>query len=610
MIVLGVSAFFHDSAVCFVNENGIMFACQEERYTRQKHDASFPINALKAGLRYLNLQAEDVSKIAFYENPTKKINRTIKNFSYAKIRDFDFFSEFIHNYQSETSIKKVFYNALTPLGFSPHVINDLDFHDHHLSHAASAFFPSRLGDAAIITIDGVGELETTQIFEGKHNSIKSLYAIQYPHSLGLLYSAFTQLLGFKVNSGEYKVMGLAPYGEPRFVDKIKSNIVETRHDGSFWLNMDYFKFMSGREMVSPLLGNLFGVPHRSSESNLEQVHMDIAASLQKVTEEIVVNIARFSRQETGLKNLCLAGGVALNCVANGSLAKQKIFDNIWIQPASGDAGGALGAAMLSLNNSSKISWDMSTSAVHEDHMKGSFLGEGFSEVQVESELLANNAIFHHMTDKKLLQSVVSNLVDGKVIGWFKGRAEFGPRALGNRSIIADPRSEKMQSKLNLKIKFRESFRPFAPIVIEDEADHWFDVPSKNPYMLMVGSIKNNLRKPLKKARNFREKINASRSTLPAITHVDYSARVQAISKTFNPLFYDLLTDFKKETGVPVLVNTSFNVRGEPIVNSPLEAYKCFMGTGMDVLVVENYLLFKSEQNQENLKEYHNYFDMD
>ena len=398
MIVLGVSAFFHDSAVCFVNENGIMFACQEERYTRQKHDASFPINALKAGLRYLNLQAEDVSKIAFYENPTKKINRTIKNFSYAKIRDFDFFSEFIHNYQSETSIKKVFYNALTPLGFSPHVINDLDFHDHHLSHAASAFFPSRLGDAAIITIDGVGELETTQIFEGKHNSIKSLYAIQYPHSLGLLYSAFTQLLGFKVNSGEYKVMGLAPYGEPRFVDKIKSNIVETRHDGSFWLNMDYFKFMSGREMVSPLLGNLFGVPHRSSESNLEQVHMDIAASLQKVTEEIVVNIARFSRQETGLKNLCLAGGVALNCVANGSLAKQKIFDNIWIQPASGDAGGALGAAMLSLNNSLKISWDMSTSAVHEDHMKGSFLGEGFSEVQVESELLANNAIFHHMTD--------------------------------------------------------------------------------------------------------------------------------------------------------------------------------------------------------------------
>ena len=472
------------------------------------------------------------------------------------------------------------------------------------------FFPSRLGDAAIITIDGVGELETTQIFEGKRNCIKALYAIQYPHSLGLLYSAFTQLLGFKVNSSEYKVMGLAPYGEPRFVDKIKSNIVETRHDGSFWLNMDYFGFMSGREMVSPLLGDLLGVPHRSSESNLEQVHMDIAASLQKVTEEIVVNIARFSRQETGLKNLCLAGGVALNCVANGSLAKQKLFDKIWIQPASGDAGGALGAAMLSLNNSSKLSWDTPTPTVHEDHMKGSFLGEGFSAAQVESELLANNASFHHMTDKKLLQSVISNLVNGKVIGWFQGRTEFGPRALGNRSIIADPRSEEMQSKLNLKIKFRESFRPFAPIVIEEEADHWFDVPSKNPYMLIVGSIKNNLRKPLKKAYNFHEKINARRSTLPAITHVDYSARVQAISKTFNPVFYELLTAFKKETGVPVLVNTSFNVRGEPIVNSPLEAYKCFMGTGMDVLVVENYLLFKSEQSQENLKEYHSDFDMD
>jgi carbamoyltransferase len=607
MYILGISAFYHDSAACLIKDGDIIAAAQEERFTRKKHDSSFPHHAIKYCLSEANISSEEIKNVVFYEKPFVKFERLLETYLAFAPKGFKSFAAAMPIWVKEKLFQKSMLTKelIKTLGGFINWKKRLLFSEHHLSHAASAFYPSPFERAAILTLDGVGEWTTTSLAVGKGKEIKVLKEIHFPHSLGLLYSAFTYYTGFKVNSGEYKVMGLAPYGDPKYADLIKENLIKVAEDGSFQLDMSYFDYATGLTMTNKKFDALFGGLPRTSEDKLTQREMDLAASVQKVTEDIIIQIAKDIAKKTGEKNLCLAGGVALNCVANGILLREKIFDNIWIQPAAGDAGGALGAALsvwhLHYKNDRKVSEER-------DAMRGAYLGPEFIDSEIEAELKNCGAKFYKFDENELIEKVATALSDKKAIGWMQGRMEFGPRALGARSIIADPRSPAMQKQLNLKVKYRESFRPFAPSVLQEHVSEWFEHESDSPYMLLVANIKENKRISMtseEKALFGIEKLNVSRSSVPAITHVDYSARIQTVHKDTNPLYHAVISKFYEKTGFPIVVNTSFNVRGEPIICTPTDAFKCFMGTELDMLAVGNYLLIKEEQNdylKENYKE--------
>ncbi len=577
-----------------------MTAVQEERFTRKKHDSSFPINAINYCLESNNIDLRDIETIIYYEKPLLTFERLLETYLAVAPRGLRSFIAAMQVWLKEKLFLKAELNKqlksiqdkLTK--GQNNAIPKLLFAEHHQSHAAAAFYPSPFEEAAILCMDGVGEWATTSSWIGKNNKIKPLWEISFPHSLGLLYSAFTYYCGFKVNSGEYKLMGLAPYGKPIYVKEIKDHLIDIKDDGTFKLDVSFFKYHRGFRMTSRKFHKLFGTPPRESETELTQFHMDLAASIQVVTEEVVLKMARSLQQETGLRNLCLAGGVALNCVANGKLLEEKIFDEIWIQPASGDAGSALGAALIAWHEYFK----KPRKAKENDSMKGAYLGCEFSNEDIINYLRKINAPFRELEDKKLFEKLAQILDEGKVIGWFNGPMEFGPRALGGRSIIGDPRNQEMQSVMNLKIKYRESFRPFAPSILEEDVSNQFEINYKSPYMLLVAPVKKELCKEMTEEQQQLfgiEKLNIPRSSLPAITHVDYSARIQTVSKETNPRYYKLIKAFKEKTGCPTIVNTSFNVRGEPIVCTPQDAYRCFMRTEMDVLVLQNQILFKNDQ---------------
>ncbi|MCR8540499.1 MAG: carbamoyltransferase [Prochlorococcus marinus CUG1439] len=598
--ILGISCFYHDSAASLICNGEIIAAVQEERFSRKKHDSRFPINAIRYCLKSQKIDLRNIKSIVYYEKPLLTFERLLETYLAVAPRGIRSFIAAMQVWLKEklflkSELKKQFkylQKELVP-NAEPYLPNLL-FSEHHQSHAAAAFYPSPFEEAVVLCMDGVGEWATTSSWIGKGSKIKPLWEISFPHSLGLLYSAFTYYCGFKVNSGEYKLMGLAPYGEPKYVNKIKDHLIDIKDDGTFKLDIDYFKFHRGFRMTSRKFYKLFGEPPREREKELTQFHMDIAASIQVVTEEVVLKMARSLQKETGLKHLCLAGGVALNCVANGKLLKEKIFDEIWIQPASGDAGSSLGGALIAWYDYFKKPRKVDES----DSMKGTYLGCQFSNEEIISYLKRIKVPFQKVEDEELFEKLAQFLDEGKVIGWFNGAMEFGPRALGGRSIIGDPRNQKMQSVMNLKIKYRESFRPFAPSVLEEDVANQFEMNVKSPYMLLVAPIKNELCKKMTKEQQKLfgiEKLNIARSSLPAITHVDYSARVQTVSKKTNPRYFNLITAFKYRTGCPTIVNTSFNVRGEPIVCTPQDAYRCFMRTEMDVLVLQNQLLLKSEQ---------------
>ncbi len=607
--VLGISAFYHDSAAAIIKDGKILAAAQEERFSRKKHDASYPFNAINYVLDESNLNLSQVEHIVFFEKPFLKFERLLETHLAFAPRGFKSFSLSMPIWLREKLFQKRYlFDNLKQHDENFTDINKINFSEHHYSHAASAFFPSPFEEAIILTLDGVGEWATSTIGIGRGNNLKILKEIHFPHSLGLLYSAFTYYTGFKVNSGEYKLMGLAPYGEPKYKEIIMNNLLDLKEDGSFRLNMKYFNYTTGLTMTNKYFSDLFKHPVRNSRDLLTQFHMDIASSIQAVTEEIIVRISKNLVAEYKIKNLCLAGGVALNCVANGKILKHKIFDNVWIQPAAGDAGGSLGAALAywyqELNKPRMI---------FKDQMQGSYLGPKFDEYSIEKELNSSNANFEKKSSKDIISIVAKELSNNKIIGWFQGRMEFGPRALGGRSILADPRSEKMQKELNLKIKFRESFRPFAPSVIREKVNEWFELNQDSPYMLLVAEIKKS--KQMKMSETDKklfgiEKLNVKRSSLPAVTHVDYSARIQTVHKDTNPKYYDLLKEFEKITDCPVLVNTSFNVRGEPIVCSIKDAFNCFMGTNLDILVIEDFILFKEDQDKSLLIDYKNKFELD
>jgi len=588
MNILGISAFYHDSAAALVRDGEIIAAAQEERFSRKKHDHSFPANAVRYCLEEGGITAKELDYIGFYDKPFLKFERILETyfaFAPAGIRSF---------------LKAV------PLWLSqklwlPEVIRkevgydgEIIFTEHHESHAASAFFPSPFDEAAIVTIDGVGEWATASLGVGRGNQVSLLSEIKFPHSLGLLYSAFTYYTGFRVNSGEYKLMGLAPYGEPKYVDLILEKLIRVREDGSFVMNMDYFNYCAGLTMTNGRFHKLFGAGPRKPETEITQHHMDVARSVQAVTEEIMLRMARYAYKRTGLRNLCLAGGVALNCVGNGRILREGPFERLWVQPAAGDAGGALGVALFIwhqyLGNARSVDGIS-------DKQKASLLGPSFSDEQIEAFLKSQGARYRRLERDELISTVARLLADEKVVGWFQGRMEFGPRALGARSILGDARSESMQSVMNRKIKFRESFRPFAPSVLEEDASEYFEIDRESPYMLLVAPVKADKRiKHEEGERAFGlEKLKLKRSEIPAVTHVDYSARIQTVSRKDNPLYYDLIKRFKEITGCPVIINTSFNVRGEPIVCTPEDAYKCFMRTGMDYLAIGSFLLDKKEQ---------------
>ena len=608
--VLGISAFYHDSAAAIIVNGEIIAAAQEERFTRKKHDASYPKNAINYVLKEASLKLNEVDHVVFYEKPFLKFERLLETYVGFSPSGFRSFSMSMPLWLSEKLFqKKMLFDALKEQDNNFNDIKKINFSEHHLSHAASAFFSSPYEDAIILTLDGVGEWATTTVSIGNNNKINILKEIHFPHSLGLLYSAFTYFLGFKVNSGEYKVMGLAPYGEPRFKDFILEKLIDVKEDGSFRLNMDYFNYATGLSMTNHKFAKLFNIERREPENKLLQIHMDMAASIQAVTEEIVLKITRFLFKEFKMKNLCMAGGVALNCVANGKILKEGLFKNIWIQPASGDAGGALGAAQAfyyqELDNSRKI--------LKTDSMKGSYLGPQFTDNQVENELKSLGANYKKLTSDQIIKDTAKALSEEKVVGWFQGRMEFGPRSLGNRSIIADPRSEKMQKNLNLKVKYRESFRPFAPAILFEKISDWFELNSESPYMLLVADVKKT--KQLQMTNEQKnlfgiDKLNVKRSSIPSITHVDYSARIQTVHKETNLMFHKLIEEFDRITYCPVLVNTSFNVRGEPIVCSATDAFNCFMGTDLDVLVCNNFILHKLNQNQSLTKDYKNKYKLD
>lgn len=589
MNIIGISAYYHDSAACLLVDGKIHSAAQEERFTRKKHDHDFPTNAVNFCLKEAQLTISDIDIIAFYDKPLLKFERILETYLSFPGRGLKSFLMSIPLWlKQKLWIPELIKNEL---GFKELII----FPEHHESHAASAFFPSPFKESAFLTIDGVGEWATTSYGNGYDNKVEILSELHFPHSLGLLYSAFTYFTGFKVNSGEYKVMGLAPYGEPKYVDKILDNLVDLKEDGSFKMNMDFFEYPTGLKMTNKKFQQLFDGPPRKPESKLTQREMDLARSVQEVTEEIMLRMAKHVKKETKQKNLCLAGGVALNCVGNGKLLRENIFENIWIQPAAGDAGGAIGAAYIAYHHYSNKPRNY---IIDGDSQSGSYLGPRYNEAQIKNLLIKRNLRFYEYSEDELSDKISDYLIDGKVIGWFQGKMEFGPRALGNRSILGDARSAEMQKKMNLKIKYRESFRPFAPSVLKEEISNWFDIDRESPYMLLVAEVNKSKQRIMSEEEKRLwgiDKLNIIRSEVPAITHIDYSARIQSVDKTTNPSYHRLISKFFEKTGCPVIVNTSFNVRGEPIVESPKDAYMCFMRTEMDVLVLGNIVLLKEEQ---------------
>ena len=608
--ILGISAFYHDSAACILKDGKIIAAAQEERFTRKKHDPNYPHNAVEFVLDYANLRLSEVNYIVFFEKPFLKFERLLETYVAFAPRGFTSFAKAMPLWIKDKLFQKNFlFNKLKQHDRNYVSDENIFFSDHHLSHAASAFFPSPFEEAVILTADGVGEWATTTVAVGAGNDLDIKKEIHFPHSLGLLYSAFTYYTGFKVNSGEYKLMGLAPYGNPIYKDKIRE-LVDIKEDGTFRLDQKYFNYATGLTMTNDKFHNLFGQkPRNPQNEKITQFHMDIAASIQKITEEIMIKLARAIRDEFNIKNLCMAGGVALNCVANGKILKEKIFDKIWIQPAAGDAGGSLGAALALWH----IEKGKKRIINPKDDMSGSYLGAEFKQEEIERELNSIGAKYVTLNYEDLINKTSEILSNQKAIGWFQGRMEFGPRALGGRSILGDPRSENMQKNLNLKVKFRESFRPFAPSVLREDLSQWFDMNVDSPYMLLVADIKSE--KKIKMTDDQKklfgiDKLNIKRSGIPAVTHVDYSARIQTVDKDTNRRYYDLISKFKQKTGCPVIVNTSFNVRGEPIVNTPKDAFNCFMGTDLDCLVIGNCILHKKEQNQELKKNYAIEFELD
>lgn len=592
--IIGISAFYHDSAAALVRDGVIIAAVQEERFTRLKNDASFPVNAIKFCLAQGGIEPENIDHIVFYDKPFVKFERLIETYLAFAPKGFRSFAKSMPTWLKDKLFQKKNILDILRKQIAKNIKweDKLLFSEHHLSHAASAYYPSPFSSALVLTMDGVGEWATTSVALGKGNALSIEKELHFPHSLGLLYSAFTYYLGFEVNNGEYKVMGLAPYGEPKFKDLILKELVHLKSDGSFQLNQQYFDYCTGLTMTNAKFNNLFGKPPRHSKEPMTQEHMDIAASIQAATEEIFFRLVKVLKQEYQEDNLCLAGGVALNCVANGKLVKQKMFNNIWIQPAAGDAGGALGAALAiyyMFNKKERV-------VEHKDSMQGAYLGPSFSSDEIESFLKRSNVSYVRLDQDKLIEKTVELLESEKVVGWFQGRAEFGPRALGARSILADPRSVNMQRNLNLKVKFRESFRPFAPAVLREDLTDWFKINCDSPYMLLVADVKED--KHLSLDENYTtlfgiEKLNVPRSVIPSVTHVDYSARIQTVDGEYNYSFYKLLQKFKEKTGCPILVNTSFNVNNEPIVCSPEDAYRCFMSTQIDVLVMGEYMVLKS-----------------
>ena len=609
--VLGISAFYHDSAASIIIDGKIIAAAQEERFTRLKHDSSYPKNAVNFVLSYANLTLSDVDSVVFFEKPFLKFERLLETYVAFAPKGFSQFTKAMPTWLKDKLFQKnqlIKYLKAHDKNFIDE--NKLFFSEHHLSHAASAFYPSPFNEAIVLTSDGVGEWATTTVAIGNGKDLEIKKEIHFPHSLGLLYSAFTYYTGFKVNSGEYKLMGLAPYGEPRYYQKIKDNLIDIKKDGSFKLDQSYFDYATGLRMTNSKFNSLFGQNQRDSKSEkLTQFHMDIAASIQKVTEEIMIKIAKSLREEYQIKNLCMAGGVALNCVANGKILGKKIFENIWVQPAAGDAGGSLGASLaywhLHLNKNREVKIN--------DSMKGSYLGQEFDHKIVSEKLKEIGAKFEILEESEIYDKTTDSLINGDAVGWFQGRMEFGPRALGARSILGDPRSENMQKNLNLKVKYRESFRPFAPSILEEDKEEWFDIYTSSPYMLMVAGVHNSkiiqMSKEEKKLFGI-DKLNIKRSNIPAVTHVDYSARIQTVSKKKNSKYYNLISKFKEKTGCPVLINTSFNIRGEPIVNTPEEAFNCFMGTELDTLVIGNCFLNKKDQDPSLKKDYKYKFELD
>ena len=608
--ILGISAFYHDSAACILKDGKIIAAAQEERFTRKKHDPSYPHNAIKFVLEYANLKLSEVDQIVFFEKPFLKFERLLETYVAFAPKGFVSFAKAMPLWIKEKLFQKNYlFNKLKEHDKNYKSDQNIFFSDHHLSHAASAFFPSPFDEAIVLTADGVGEWATTTIAIGKNNNLEIKKEIHFPHSLGLLYSAFTYYAGFKVNSGEYKLMGLAPYGNPIYEDKIKK-LIDIKDDGTFRLVQKYFNYATGLTMTNDKFNDLFGQkPRNPKNEKITQFHMDIASSIQKVTEEIMIRLAKAVRKEYGIKNLCLAGGVALNCVANGKILKEKIFDNIWIQPAAGDAGGSLGAALALWHIEQGNKREVNSN----DSMKGSYLGTEFNQEEIEKELKSIGAHFRKVNYEDLIDKTSEFLSDEKAIGWFQGRMEFGPRALGGRSILGDPRSDKMQKNLNLKVKYRESFRPFAPSILREDVSNWFDINVDSPYMLLVANINSDkkieMTEEQKKLFGI-DKLNIKRSEVPAVTHVDYSARIQTVNKDTNNRYYDLISKFKEKTGCPIIVNTSFNVRGEPIVNTPTDAFNCFMGTELDYLIIGNCILDKNKQDKNLKKDYKSEFELD
>ena len=610
MYILGISAYYHDSAACIIKDGKILVAAQEERFTRKKHDASFPRLAIMSCLKEANIKSTDLDYVVFYEKPFLKFERLLETYLAFAPRGFKSFSQSMPLWVKDKIFQKSIIieelkNCLDSKGSWE---DKLLFSEHHLSHAASAFYPSQFEQSAILTMDGVGEWTTTSLAFGSGNKIEVLKEINFPHSLGLLYSAFTYYIGFKVNSGEYKVMGLAPYGKPIYSNLIKENLIDIKSDGSFALDLSYFDYCTGLTMTNNKFHRLFGGPPRGPESELSQHDMDLAASIQSVIEEVVVKLAIGIKKITGAKTICLAGGVALNCVANGVLLRKQIFDDIWVQPAAGDAGGALGAALAAYHLSFNKEREISEKG---DSMSGSFLGPQFLDKEVEFELHSIGANFKEFSHEEMIDKTANFLNEGKAIGWMQGRMEFGPRALGSRSILADPRSPNMQKLLNLKIKYRESFRPFAPSVLSEHTKDWFNLETDSPYMLFVSEI-NEEKKIINEEDSLFgiDKLSIKRSIVPAITHIDYSARVQTVHKETNPIYHSLITKFYELTNCPMIVNTSFNVRGEPIVCTPQDAFNCFMGTELDVLVINNYLMVKNEQDPKLVKSYEKEYELD
>ena len=612
MYILGISAFYHDSAACLIDDGEIIAAAQEERFTRIKYDANFPVNAITYCLAEVNLTPDKIDYIVFYDKPFLKFERLLETYLAFAPRGFQNFVTSVPIWVKEKLFQKslIIKNLRDLWGKEIDWTERLMFSEHHLSHAASAFFPSPFNEAAVLTMDGVGEWSTTSLAIGHGNELSVHKEINFPHSLGLLYSAFTYYAGFKVNSGEYKLMGLAPYGEPKYSNLIKENLIDIKEDGSFALDLNFFNYCTGLTMTNEKFNILFGGVPRNPETEISQRDMDIAASIQKVTEEVLIKLVKGIAKTSGQKNLCLAGGVALNCVANGKLLREEIFEDIWVQPASGDAGGALGAALgayhIMLNKKRKPPDKI-------DNMKGSFLGPVYSDLKINETLEGCGAVFSNHSQDQIIELTAKDLADGKAVGWFSGRMEFGPRALGNRSILADPRSESMQKLLNLKVKYRESFRPFAPSILREDLSDWFEMDTDSPYMLLVANVVESQRKAITKEEGVLtgvDKINYPRSTIPAVTHVDFSSRIQTVHKETNLTFYRLLKQFKKLTNFPVLVNTSFNVRGEPIVLTPEDAFRCFMGTELDVLVVGNAYMKKTEQPKSLYSNYRSQYELD